>query len=188
MVDTNASFINPFQRTKSSIDRHIVGEPREELLLDNVFQRKASSLLHPYFYDIILFLVAGAHDPYPQVNIKSCEILEKLSRELIGGVKFFAVGLVRAVKHLLADRRAKVRLAALHAIHHLVACPNVDKCKGAGAEAIIDLIGHRDENVLSIADKKLHSKVIKIPTFVCGKSFIVSLLTGYLIVRIMNHV
>lgn len=159
VVDNQGSFVNPYRQQQQT--RHVVGEPSEEIrlslcelietLLENVFERKAASLLHPYFYGIVLFLVAGVNDPCPDITIKSCHVLEQLSQELISGVKFFAVGLVRAAKHLLADRHARVRIAALRAIQALVSCPNADKCKGAGTEAIVDLIGHRDENVLPIA-------------------------------------
>ena len=47
-------------------------------------------------------------------------------------MKFYAVALVRALTPLLRHRLAKVRIAAIKAIHKVVMVPNRDKRKGAG--------------------------------------------------------
>lgn len=148
-------------RGKNLTSRKLEGEVSEEIrllmcklihaLLEHIFERKAASLLHPYFYDLMLLLVAYGTDPYPALNIQSCITIQLLTLNMVPAVKHFAVGLVRAYKPLLMHRHAKVRLNGLLAIETLVACPNIDKCKGAGTEAIADLLGHVDENVIPIA-------------------------------------
>ena len=45
----------------------------------------------------------------------------------------------------------QVRLAVLDALHASVSCPNPDKCKGAGTEAIADLVGFHDPNSVPVA-------------------------------------
>ncbi|GLE04788.1 hypothetical protein PINS_up013767 [Pythium insidiosum] len=70
---------------------------------------------------------------------------------MVSVLKHFTVAFVRTVKPLLHHRLARVRLAALDCIQWLVVCPNVDKCRGSGTDAIVDLLGHRDENVIPIA-------------------------------------
>ncbi|KAF0756401.1 hypothetical protein AaE_004645 [Aphanomyces astaci] len=136
-------------------------EPSEEVrllfvellqtLLATTFDQNASSLLNAYVYDIIRVLVYGLHDSFPSVVIKTCETLVLLSLNLVSVVKHFAVALVRATKHLLEHRLAKVRVAAMLCIRTLVMVPNVDKCKGAGTEAIMDLVAHQDDSVIPVA-------------------------------------
>ncbi|RQM26302.1 hypothetical protein B5M09_007815 [Aphanomyces astaci] len=136
-------------------------EPSEEVrllfvellqtLLATTFDQNASSLLNAYVYDTIRVLVYGLHDSFPSVVIKTCETLVLLSLNLVSVVKHFAVALVRATKHLLEHRLAKVRVAAMLCIRTLVMVPNVDKCKGAGTEAIMDLVAHQDDSVIPVA-------------------------------------
>ncbi|RHY19822.1 hypothetical protein DYB32_010172 [Aphanomyces invadans] len=136
-------------------------EPSEEVrllfielvqtLLHTAFDHNAASLLNAYVYDIIRVLVYGLHDSFPSVIVKTCETLVLLSLNLVSVIKHFAVALVRAAKHLLEHRLAKVRVAAMLCIRTVVMVPNVDKCKGAGTEAIMDLVAHQDENVIPVA-------------------------------------
>jgi hypothetical protein len=70
---------------------------------------------------------------------------------MVSVMKHFSVAMVRAAKNLLLHRLARVRIAGIDTIRALVTCPNRDKCKGSGTEAIADLIGHRDENVIPIS-------------------------------------
>ena len=44
-----------------------------------------------------------------------------------------------------------MRISGIEAIQRLVACVNKDKRNSAGADAINDLLGHRDSNVLTIS-------------------------------------
>jgi len=67
------------------------------------------------------------------------------------GMKLYAVGLVRAILPLLHHRLSKVRIAAIAAIQDLVKVPDRGKRKGAGTDAIVELVGFRAENVLPIS-------------------------------------
>lgn len=137
------------------------GEPSEEIrllflhlvdaLLTNAFEQRASSILHAYIFDLLLVLVASLHDDFHEVNIQACRLLTMLSHHMVSVLKHFSVALVRTMKDLLLHRLARVRMAAIEAIQALVSCPNFEKCKGSGTEAIVDLLGHRDENVIPVA-------------------------------------
>ncbi|RLN47464.1 hypothetical protein BBJ28_00004214 [Nothophytophthora sp. Chile5] len=136
-------------------------EPSEEIrlllvglvdaVLQNAFERRASSILHAYVFDILLVLISGVHDDFHEINIASCRILAAVSNHMVSVMKHFSVAVVRTLMPLLLHRLARVRVAAVETIRALVTCPNVEKCKGSGTEAIADLIGHRDENVIPVA-------------------------------------
>ncbi|KAH7470746.1 hypothetical protein PRIC1_001362 [Phytophthora ramorum] len=136
-------------------------EPSEEIrllllrlvdaVLQNAFERRASSILHAYIYDILLLLISGVHDDFQEINITSCRILAAISNHMVSVMKHFSVAAVRTLMPLLLHRLARVRVAVVETIRALVTCPNVEKCKGSGTEAIVDLIGHRDENVIPVA-------------------------------------
>ncbi|KAE9231204.1 hypothetical protein PF005_g3197 [Phytophthora fragariae] len=136
-------------------------EPSEEIrllllglvdaVLQNAFERRASSILHAYIFDILLLLISGVHDDFHEINIASCRILAAISNHMVSVMKHFSVAVVRTLMPLLLHRLARVRIAVVESIRALVTCPNVEKCKGSGTEAIIDLIGHRDENVIPVA-------------------------------------
>ncbi len=66
-------------------------------------------------------------------------------------MKTFAVGLVRALMPLLRNRLAKVRVAAIDAIRDVVQVPDQGKQKGAGTDAIVELVGFRADNVVAVA-------------------------------------
>ncbi|GMF21557.1 unnamed protein product [Phytophthora fragariaefolia] len=136
-------------------------EPSEEIrllllglvnaVLQNAFERRASSILHAYIFDILLLLVSGVHDDFHEINIASCRVLAAISNHMVSVMKHFSVAAVRTLIPLLLHRLARVRVAVVESIRALVTCPNVEKCKGSGTEAIVDLIGHRDENVIPVA-------------------------------------
>ncbi|OQR98880.1 hypothetical protein THRCLA_06647 [Thraustotheca clavata] len=148
-------------------------EPSEEVrlllykllhtLLENLFSRNAASLLNAYIYDIICILVYGVHDPFPDAKIQSCQTLVLLGHNMVSVMKHFAIALVRTSKHLLQHRLSKVRIAAILCIRDLVQVPNVEKCKGAGTEAIADLVAHQDENIIPVAAFYTHE--IKVNLF-----------------------
>lgn len=155
-----------FKRGRVFVDEDQVArlkpdEPSEEIrllfldllaaLLENAFARNASSILHAYIFDVLVVLVSGVHDAFHDVNARACAILRAISNNMVSVMKHFSVAAVRAVKDLLLHRLARVRIAAIDTIRALVSCPNRDKCKGSGTEAIVDLIGHRDDNVIPIA-------------------------------------
>lgn len=136
-------------------------EPSEEIrllflellgaLLENAFARSASSILHAYMFDVLVLLISGVHDPFQDVNVRACALLQAISNHMVSVMKHFSVACVRACRHLLVHRLARVRIAAIETIRALVTCPNRDKCKGSGTEAIVDLLGHCDDNVIPIA-------------------------------------
>ncbi|KAG6967429.1 hypothetical protein JG688_00006319 [Phytophthora aleatoria] len=136
-------------------------EPSEEIrllllglvdaVLQNAFEHRASSILHAYIFDVLLVLISGIHDDFHEVNIASCRILAAISNHMVSVMKHFSVATVRTLMPLLLHRLARVRVAVVETIRALVTCPNVEKCKGSGTEAIVDLIGHRDENVIPVA-------------------------------------
>lgn len=142
---------------------HAVVEPSEEIrlmtcntllgLIQRVCALKACPVLHPYFQEIILYLQTQLHDPYPDLKAAACTALDTLARtdDYEQGMKFFAVGLVRAVLPVLRHRLAKVRVAAVAAVHACMVVPDRAKRKAAGSEAISDLVGFREDNVLPIA-------------------------------------
>ncbi|CEG42856.1 HEAT, type 2 [Plasmopara halstedii] len=146
---------------KDQVTRIKPNEPSEEIrllllslvdaVLRNAFQNRASSILHAYIFDVILVLISGVQDDYHEVNITSCRILASISNHMVSVMKHFSVATIRSLMPLLLHRLARVRVVAVETIRALVTCPNVDKCKGSGTEAIVDLIGHREENVIPVA-------------------------------------
>ena len=142
---------------------HTVVEPSEEIRLHNcntlftlikrVCTIGACPVLHPYFQEIIMFLQLQLKDPYPDLKVTACQTLELLAHtsEYEQGMKFFAVGLVRAILPVLRHRLAKVRVAAVAATHACMVVPDRAKRKASGSEAITDLVGFREDNVLPIA-------------------------------------
>lgn len=104
----------------SGILTHQVIEMSEEIrllsckslysLIQRVIHLKSSAILHPYFQEIVIFLQTQLRDPYPELKILACEALETLAKvpEFETGMKFFAVGLVRAILPVLRHRQAKV--------------------------------------------------------------------------------
>lgn len=142
---------------------HTVVEPSEEIrllncvslfaLIKRVCAIGACPVLHPYFQEIVLFLQIQLKDPYPELKVVACQALETLARidDFEQGMKFFAVGLVRAILPVLRHRLAKVRVAGIQAMHACMVVKDRAKVKAAGSEAITDLVGFRDDNVLPIA-------------------------------------
>jgi len=140
-----------------------VVEPSEEIrhlacrvlctLLRRAVALGASSILHPYFHEAVMYLQMQLKDPFPDLKAEACTALELLARhdEFNSGMKFFAVALVRALLPALRHRHAKVRLAAVGALTACTVVPDRAKVKGSGTEAIADLVGFREENVLPIA-------------------------------------
>jgi|TARA_B110000091_G_C13765574_1_gene454223 hypothetical protein len=104
----------------------------------------------PYFSDTIFLALTNSVDPFPKAKLAGMQLLRLLCDKVPPGTKHFAVGLVKEVMPALGHRLSKIRVAGLETINALVQCPDVAKCRGAGTEAIVDLIGHRDANVIPI--------------------------------------
>lgn len=142
---------------------HTVVEESEEIrnlsckVLGSLLRRTiaigASSVLHPYFHEIVMYLQMQLRDPFPDLKAEACGILELLARteEFNSGMKFFAVALVRASLPVLRHRHAKVRVAAVRCVNSCMVVPDRAKIKGSGTDAIADLVGFREENVLQVA-------------------------------------
>ena len=142
---------------------HTVVEPAEEMrllactalftLVEKLCALGASTVLHPYFHDVVLFTQSQLRDPYPAIKGMACELLELLCLydDFTAGMKFFSVALCRQIFPVMRHRHAKVRSAAVSALMRVMAVPDRAKCKGAGTEAIMDLVGFKEENHLSVA-------------------------------------
>lgn len=107
------------------------------------------SMLCPYFSDFIFTLQSSLHDPFPEVKIESCNILVQLLRipQLESVAKAFSTPLALAALGNMRNRNAKVRIAAIELFQASVCVPDREKLKGAGSEAILELVGFREENV-----------------------------------------
>ena len=140
---------------------HSIVEPSEEVrlatmnlmgsVIGKVLDSSAPTMLGPYFTDTVLLIAVGACDPYPEVKLSSYRLIRALATKLPPGMKHFAQGFIKLLLPALGHRHAKIRCAALDTVDALMQCPDEMKRKGAGTEAIVHLIGHRDENVLPIA-------------------------------------
>ena len=142
---------------------HTVVEPSEEIrylncvsllaLIKRVCAIGACPVLHPYFQEIIFYLQIQLKDPYPELKVVTCSALEILAQvdDFEQGMKFFAVGLVRSILPVLRHRLAKVRVAGIAAMHACMVVKDRAKQKASGSEAISDLVGFREDNVLPIA-------------------------------------
>ncbi|GMI08153.1 hypothetical protein TrVE_jg12485 [Triparma verrucosa] len=140
-----------------------VVEPSEEvrLMLCNLISAllKAAvgygSLQHlnPYFSDLVLILQSQLRDPYPQLKCTASLLLVNVVRipQWEQGAMMFATAIARASITNLRSRNAKVRVASLSLFEAAAGIPNRAKVRGAGTDAIQDLVGFREENVLPIA-------------------------------------
>ncbi len=140
-----------------------VVEPAEEIrlltcqtlvrLINRAIELGAASILHPYFEDIIMFLQTHLRDPFPEVKIRACSGLEIVAiiPEFELGMKYYSTALVRALLPVLRHKHAKVRLSAVNALHRCFTVPDRAKRKAAGSDAIPDLVGFREENILQIS-------------------------------------
>ncbi|CAB1102695.1 unnamed protein product [Ectocarpus sp. CCAP 1310/34] len=122
-------------------------------MLAKLMNRGTIGVLRPYLDDTILLLVSQFRDPYSAVKVEALSIVTKLvlHPHVEQGMKFYAVGISRAILPHLRHRHAKVRLAAIKALRLAVMVPDRAKVKGAGTSAIVDLVGFREDNVLPVA-------------------------------------
>ena len=149
---------NQIEKTKKQLR---VRESSEELrlclcklmseILVSAESRGASSLLLPYFHDIVLFVQAMLRDSFAEVKREACMLLRRINETYPNAAKFYAVAFVRELAEVLQHRHARIRIAALDAVSSTVSCEDKAKRKGAGTEAINDLLGHRDSNVIPVA-------------------------------------
>lgn len=123
------------------------------LLVQRTSDLKSSSIMLPYFHDIVMFTQFNLSDPFPDLRQEACFCLSKLASraEYETGMKFFAVALVRSILPVLRHRHSKVRLAAVDCLTACMIVPDRAKCKGAGTDAMPELVGFREENVIQVA-------------------------------------
>ncbi|GMH58956.1 hypothetical protein TL16_g02727 [Triparma laevis f. inornata] len=140
-----------------------VVEPSEEvrLMLCNLISALLKSgvgygslqHLNPYFSDLVLILQSQLRDPFPQLKCTAALLLVNVVRipQWEQGAAMFATAIARASITNLRSRNAKVRVASLSLFEAAAGIPNRAKVRGAGTDAIQDLVGFREENVLPIA-------------------------------------
>jgi hypothetical protein len=140
-----------------------VVEPSEEIrlllcqtidaLLLRLTALGALAIVQSYFSDVVLFLQTQLRDPYPELKMLACTLLELMAcqSEFEIGMKFYSVGLVRAVLPVLRHRHAKVRVVAVRCCTACMVVPDRDKRKAAGTEALVDVVGFREDSVLQVA-------------------------------------
>ena len=118
-------------------------------LIRGAVASQATGPLDAYFCDIILALQSHLRDPFPVLKVKASVLLVQILRipEWEQGAKYFATGLARVSIPNMRHRNSKVRVAAIDLFEAAVAVPNREKIKGAGSEAIVDVVGFREENV-----------------------------------------
>ena len=141
---------------------HQVTESSEEIrymlcdmlgtLVDSLIKRGLHSMLGPYFHDVVMFFHASAVDPFPALRVLGLSWLEKLATEerFCNTMHHYCTALVRSVMPSLRHRLSKVKIAAIKSIQKLVSCPFHNKRKGGGTDAITDLVGYREDNVIPI--------------------------------------
>jgi len=140
-----------------------VGEPCEEIrlalcdllscIIRSCLHLNVLSLLDAYFSDMILAIQSHLNDAFPKLKIAASELLVQIIRvpSWEDGAKHYATAIARAALPNLRNRSSQVRVASLGLFEASVSVPDRDKIKGAGTEAITDLVGFREDNVLPIA-------------------------------------
>ena len=108
-----------------------------------------SSTLDAYFSDIILALQSHLKDPFPTLKIEASNLLVQILRipQWEEGSKIFATALARVAIPNLRHRNSKVRISAIKLFEASVSVPNREKVRGAGTDAIVDIVGFREDNV-----------------------------------------
>ncbi|KAJ8603515.1 hypothetical protein CTAYLR_005136 [Chrysophaeum taylorii] len=140
-----------------------VREPSEELRLLscrlllvvvlNPARRGALASFVAYLEDAVSLLAGAMRDPFADLlacaadGIAALCQIPPLHEFLVG----YATALARVVMPSLRHRHAKVRSAVVHALHRAVAVRHEAKCRGAGTDAISDLVAFREENVIPTA-------------------------------------
>jgi hypothetical protein len=111
--------------------------------------RGSIGVLSPYISDFIFTVQSSLCDPVTEVKIYSCVLLVQILRipQWESAAKAFATALALVALGNMRHRNAKVRIAALELFQTSVSVPDRDKIKGAGTEAILDLVGFREENL-----------------------------------------
>ena len=110
----------------------------------------ARHMLDGHAHDMVLATAVHVWDPFPDLKVQACSMLQHMCTIMPHVMKVFAIGFAKHLGPCLTHRYARVRLAALAALQDVVAVPKPEKRKGAGTEAIAELVGYREENVVPI--------------------------------------
>lgn len=110
----------------------------------------ARHMLDGHAHDLVLATAVHVWDPFPDLKVQACVMLQHMCTIMPHVMKVFAIGFAKHLGPNLTHRYARVRLAALAALQDVVAVPKPEKRKGAGTEAIAELVGYREENVVPI--------------------------------------
>lgn len=142
-----------FSVIESSEEIRYLGCKALNSLILQMHNKNSLSVLHPYFHEIILYLQVASRDPFPLLKILALETLDKMTLfpEFEAGMKHYAVALVRVILPTLRFQHAKVRICAITTLTNIIMIPDRAKRKGAGSDAIVDLIGFHEENVLQVS-------------------------------------
>ncbi|KAJ1453962.1 armadillo-type protein [Pelagophyceae sp. CCMP2097] len=124
-----------------------------ELLVTVVRRTHNSPSFGPYIYEVCLLYAGFVRDPFADLLdaalrgvVELCQI-PSLQETLVP----VATALARVVMPNLRHRHAKVRRSAVHAFHRAVSVVHKAKWRGAGTDAIQDLVGFREDNVIPTA-------------------------------------
>lgn len=121
-------------------------------VLDSAVAAGCVPSLHAYLHDVIMAAHALAVDPAPDVKERGCALLVGLAGGAPEAAKHYAVALVRSLMGSgLGHRLARVRLATLAAIDALVMLVDEAKCRGAGSEAVLWLLGGHDPHSIPLS-------------------------------------
>lgn len=142
-TDSNVSEASAKVRKRGSGPVEEVEENR--LLLARLLRsllKHGGKAIGAYAADAGAMLTSSVADLSPEVAQELCLCCEDYAKLLGVRLRQVAKPMIAAVTPLLGAKRQKVRCAGLRAIRKLVAC--------GGAEAILDLTGFRDPNLIPI--------------------------------------
>lgn len=133
-----------------------VCEPSEELrltlceLLDALVRKMTPNRAAAYLHETLLILAGFMRDPYGEIQIRAANAISSICamQPLQEVLVPYGSALARVVAPSLRHRHARVRAAAVRAVRRSVAIEHKAKWKGAGTDAIADLVGFREDNVV----------------------------------------
>ena len=134
-------------------------EPSEELrlllceLLITCTAGRAASVVNAYLHEAMLLLAGFCRDTFGELALKAMEGVTTIcaTEDLQDPLVPYAAALARVSMPNLRHRHAKVRRGAVDAVRRAVAVKHVAKWRAAGSDAIADLVGFREDNVIPTA-------------------------------------
>ncbi|KAH8098771.1 hypothetical protein JL720_1737 [Aureococcus anophagefferens] len=134
-------------------------EPSEELrlllceLLITCTAGRAASVVNAYLHEAMLLLAGFCRDTFGELALKAMEGVKTIcaTEDLQDPLVPYAAALARVSMPNLRHRHARVRRGAVDAVRRAVAVKHVAKWRAAGSDAIADLVGFREDNVIPTA-------------------------------------